>query len=490
MKALLNFIFGFLRNRSDFFRDTVTVITGSAFSRVLAFLSLPILSRLFTPEEFGTLALFALIAVTVACIASGRYEVAIVLPDSDSDALHLALIALVISALSSLISLALVLLWSEQILAAFNADSLGGWLKLVPAYIFIISASSVVSFWATRKKLFGYVSAGEVAGTGVKVSSQIGLQLGLGLGAGSLILGQFTYQLINIVVLLVGALRNPRSSSLGKFSFGRALQLIKRYKKFPQFEALANLLSISSREFPVLVLGIFFPLDVVGLYALGYRIMSMPSFVIGLSIMKVFYPLAKEGWAQGNLDKLSHTLFKQMLILGVTPALLFLIAAPEVMEFVLGSRWVNAGIYIQWLTIFMLSHFLILPLLKIFLVCEKQRQRLIYQVILSLFRLTGLIAGGLLASPILAVAYASTAGALVNFAAIIVLLYYTGVKVRDSLTLIFYEVLKALPFAFALYAFKNIYPDQLLVALVFLGLGLIFCVLRYRSLMLIKSQIA
>ena len=189
MKFPLNLFASFLRNRGDFFRDIVTIVTGSAFSRVLAFLSLPILSRLFTPEEFGVLALFSLIAVTVACIASGRYEVAIVLPDSDSDALHLALIAIVIAAFTSLFSLVMVLLWSEQILAAFNADSLGDWLQLVPAYIFIISASSVVSYWATRKKLFGYISVGEVAGTGVKVSSQIGLQLGLGLGPGSLILG-------------------------------------------------------------------------------------------------------------------------------------------------------------------------------------------------------------------------------------------------------------------------------------------------------------
>jgi lipopolysaccharide exporter len=490
MKFPLNLFASFLHNRGDFFRDIVTIVTGSAFSRVLAFLSLPILSRLFTPEEFGVLALFSLIAVTVACIASGRYEVAIVLPDSDSDALHLALIAIVIAAITSLFSLAMVLLWSEQILAAFNADSLGGWLQLVPAYIFIISASSVVSYWATRKKLFGYISVGEVAGTGIKVSTQIGLQLGLGLGSGSLILGQFTYQLTNIAVQMFGALRGPRTAPVGTLSLRRAIELIKRYKKFPQFEASANFLSVSSREFPVLVLGLFFPLDVVGLYSISYRIMSMPSFVVGLSIMRVFYPLAKESLVKGNLDKLSRMLFKQMLILGVTPALLFLVAAPEVMEFILGSKWVNTGIYIQWLTIFMLSHFLILPLLKIFLVYEKQRSRLIYQMVLTVVRLAGLIAGGLLASPLLSVAYASTAGAAVNFVAIIVLLCYTGVKAWDSLGLVFFELLKALPFVAALLIFKNIYPDQLLVAIFFSALALIFGVIRYRSLILIKSRIA
>jgi hypothetical protein len=40
MQFPLNLFAGFLSNRGDFFRDTVTIVTGSASSRVLAFLSL------------------------------------------------------------------------------------------------------------------------------------------------------------------------------------------------------------------------------------------------------------------------------------------------------------------------------------------------------------------------------------------------------------------------------------------------------------------
>lgn len=499
MKFLLQIFASLFRNRSDFFRDTVTVITGSVFSRVLAFLSIPVLSRIFTPEEFGVLALFALMAVTVSCVASGRYEVAIVLPDNDSDALHLAAIALVISLLTSLFAMVLVFIWGSEIAALFSPetavegaeDLLGPWMPLIPAYIFIISAASVISYWATRKKLFGYIGAAEVAGTGVKITTQVGLQLSAGLGAGSLILGQFGYQLSNIIVLIWGTIRRPgsiRSIPL-RFRFSRALELIKRYKKFPQFEATANLLSVSSREFPVLVLGLFFPLDVVGLYSISYRIMSMPSFVIGLSIMKVFYPLANEARSEGNLDKISRTLYKQMLVMSLTPALLFLVAAPEVVEVVLGRKWVNAGVYIQWLTFFMLSHFLILPFLKLFLVYEKQKERLFYQVMLSLLRMGALIAGGLLASPIISVALASGVGAVINLVTIIVLLLYAGVKLSNSLKILLLEVCKALPFAIVLIVMKNYFPDQLLVVLMFMLALLVFGLVRYRSLILIKSRL-
>ncbi|MGI9289996.1 MAG: oligosaccharide flippase family protein [Gammaproteobacteria bacterium] len=498
MKALLELFSRLFRNRSDFFRDTVTIITGSAFSRVLAFLSIPILSRIFTPEEFGVLALFVLMSVTVACVASGRYEVAIVLPDDDSDALHLAFLALVISALTSIATFVAIGIWGEQIVEIFSLESnvessletLGVWLKAVPLYVFIISLSSVISFWATRKKLFGYISGSEVAGTGVKIVSQVGLQVTSGLGAGALILGQFGYHLTNAAVMIWGSIRNPRAVSWRDIKISRALQMLKRYKKFPQFEATANLMSVTSREFPVLILGLFFPLDIVGLYSISYRIMSMPSFVIGLSIMRVFYPLAKESKDQGNLDSISRSLYKQMLMLAMTPALLFLVAAPEVVEVVLGRKWINAGVYIQWLTIFMLSHFMMLPFLKLFLVYEKQQQRLIYQLLLSVFRLGALIIGGLMASPILSVALASIIGSVINFVTILILLFYTGVRLKDSLGIFIMEIAKSLPFALVLFLLKDYISDDVIVTLVFLSLVMLFIVMRYRSLMLIKSRMA
>jgi lipopolysaccharide exporter len=490
MKFPVDLIFGFVNNRGDFFRDTLTIVTGSVFSRLNAILLLPVLSRIFTPEEFGALALFTLIVVTVACIASGGYESAIVLPDNDSDALHLALIAMAFALISSLLSAGALGLWGPEILAAFSADSLQKWLWLIPAYIFVVSAASVVSFWATRKKLFGHISAGEVTGTSIKISSQIGLQLAYSLGSGSLILGQFTYQLSSITILLYGALRDPLTTIGDSFSIKRALNLMGRYKKFPQYETWGNLLGVSSREFPVLILSWFFPLGVVGLYSISHRIMSMPPFVIGLSIMRVFYPMAKEAHAAGNLDEITRKLVKQMLVLSVTPALLFLIAAPEVVEVVLGKAWGGAGIYIQWLTVFILTHFLILPLIELFLVCEKQKEKLNYQVILSALRLGGLIAGGFLVSPVIAVALASSVGAVVNFVTIIVLLLYAGIRVGESINLIVVEVLKALPFVAALALLKYIYPDQVLVVLMFLAAGLLFCIIRLRSLLAIKSQVA
>ena len=111
-------------------------------------------------------------------------------------------------------------------------------------------------------------------------------------------------------------------------------------------------------------------------------------------------------------------------------------------------------------------------------------------MILSALRLAGLIAGGFLASPVIGVALASCVGAVVNFVTIIVLLLYAGIKVGESINLIVVEVLKALPFVTALAILKYIYPDQVLVVLMFLAAGLLFFIIRLRSLLAIKSQMA
>ena len=70
------------------------------------------------------------------------------------------------------------------------------------------------------------------------------------------------------------------------------------------------------------------------------------------------------------------------------------------------------------------------------------------------------------------------------------LLLYTGIRVGESINLIVVEVLKALPFVAALALLKYIYPDQVLVVLMFLATGLIFCIIRFRGLLAIKSQMA
>lgn len=65
---------------SEFIRNFLTLFSGSTISQFIPILISPIISRLFTPEDFGRLAIFMAISTFVGGFMTGAYDTAIMLP--------------------------------------------------------------------------------------------------------------------------------------------------------------------------------------------------------------------------------------------------------------------------------------------------------------------------------------------------------------------------------------------------------------------------
>ena len=107
MKRLLMDKFGLKRIRSKpnspFASDILKLVSGTAFAQIITILASPILTRLYSPEAFGFLAIFISITSIIGVIACMRYELAIMLPKSDEKAANLlALCLLSVVAISGL----------------------------------------------------------------------------------------------------------------------------------------------------------------------------------------------------------------------------------------------------------------------------------------------------------------------------------------------------------------------------------------------------
>lgn len=74
---------------SSFCSNVLKLTTGSVFAQALGILVAPIVTRLFAPEAFGIAALFASIAGVISVVACLRYELSIMLPETDEDAANL-----------------------------------------------------------------------------------------------------------------------------------------------------------------------------------------------------------------------------------------------------------------------------------------------------------------------------------------------------------------------------------------------------------------
>jgi O-antigen/teichoic acid export membrane protein len=69
--------------KGGFARGVAIMTAGTALGQGLVVVLAPLLTRLYTPTDFGVLAVYGSVVSLVAVVASLRYELAIALPGRD-----------------------------------------------------------------------------------------------------------------------------------------------------------------------------------------------------------------------------------------------------------------------------------------------------------------------------------------------------------------------------------------------------------------------
>lgn len=95
-----------LKPKSDFSRNVITLMT---IAQSIPIATSPILTRIYTPEDF---ALFIAITSILATIANGRYELAIMLPKKD--AINIFALGFIITCIMTIITFAVILIFNKS----------------------------------------------------------------------------------------------------------------------------------------------------------------------------------------------------------------------------------------------------------------------------------------------------------------------------------------------------------------------------------------
>ena len=132
---------------SGLLRGTLMLLTGSVLAHALPLLLGPVLTRQYSPGDFGQYALLWAIATNLAVVACARYEFSLPLEKTPGRAaLLMALCArLLLTLTAASVLLALVLaLWQGTNLF---------W--LLPFAVLVIGATQWLTMWATRSQRHG-----------------------------------------------------------------------------------------------------------------------------------------------------------------------------------------------------------------------------------------------------------------------------------------------------------------------------------------------
>lgn len=363
--------------RSEFGRNVITLMTGTAIAQAIPISVTPILTRIYTPEDFGVFAMFIAITSILGSVVNGRYELAIMLPVKDEDAINIAALGLLIATVFSLLLLIPTIFFNRYIVDLVGNPAIGYWLYFVPFVVLMAGLYNILNYLNTRKKLFGDIAKANV----YKSIGMTSVQLGIGFiksGAGGLISGQIISFIISNCWLAITAKQKYDTTVVGKLEI---IRLAKKYKDFPQFSMCAILSNTLAYNLSNILISIYYSVSTLGFYSLAQRALLVPTSLIGRSIAQVYFQQAmiekqKTGKAIHSFNSASKKLFVLSIITFVP---IYFILQP-VFEFVFGKEWRIAGEYAQITLPFVAIQFIAAALSNTNNIFEKQKIELILQI--------------------------------------------------------------------------------------------------------------
>ncbi|MEN6460582.1 MAG: oligosaccharide flippase family protein [Syntrophomonas sp.] len=404
----------------SFSRNVVTLMSGTTIAQALLILVSPILTRLYSPDDFGIYALYISILGILSVISCWRYELAIVLPEEDDDAANLLVLSILICVGMALLSLIMVGLCRIPVAYLLKAPELAPWLWFLPFSLLLTGLFKALNYWCTRRRQFKSLAVRQITQSIVTAITQISSGMTIYARAGGLIGGQIFGQTIATVKLAWDIWREDRLF-LNHTSIKGIKEQAVVYKEFPLYQIGAALFNSFSAMVPTLLLGYFFSPAVVGLYALGQKVVASPMGIINGSVSQVFFPRAELARRQGNLDDLVISTFKHLLSIGLFPIAVLAIIGPQLIGFVFGVQWVQAGVILRLLSPYLLLNFLSAPISAVFSVLGKQKEYLLFNIVYFILAVSALVFGGLKDDAQLAISLFGTIAAI--------LYGYFGIKI-------------------------------------------------------------
>jgi len=338
----------------------------------------PVLTRLYRPEQFGVYSLFTSAAAMLGVVAALRYEYAIVLPSDDRDARSLVSLALVLAVAISAITWIVGSIIGGMAGPHSKVMELRPWLGWLAGAVFLSASYSIFMYWSLRRKAFAALALSRV----VIAIAMAGVQL-----VAAFLIGPYTALLI--AAMLVGQAAGVAFLVLrtgfrfgGRASMGDVRSVARRYVSFPKYSALGSLLDGLSSLMPVAMLTILFSPAVAGLYAIADKVVRTPAVLFGSSLQQVFYQkLAETRSDPAACKSLFVRTWRSLLAIGIIPMGLVFAFGPRLFGIVFGHQWVESGSFARILAVGLLVHFVAYPTTNGIVAFERLGVMLAWQVL-------------------------------------------------------------------------------------------------------------
>lgn len=354
-------------------------MTGTGIAQAIPIAIIPILTRIFSPEDFGLLALYAACVSILGVVATGRYEIAIMLPKDDEDARLLLQLSMLVALFFSFLISIPISIWNAQIARFLGNEDIAVWLYLIPVSVLFTGIYQALTYWNNRQKKFINTAVSRVNQSLFQGFAQT--SLGFLQVSGGLICGQF----VGIVSGSIYLLKKDRNykSLIRKSKINSIQKQGIKYHKFPTYGVWGALCDAGAVQMPVILLTKFYSNSVTGMFSLTFRVLNMPTSIISSAIAQVLFQKVVE-ISQTEPEKLNIYIIKMFLLLFIIyfPAVpVLFIWGESLFSIIFGNEWSQAGVYAGYLVIAVAVRFAVSPLSAVLGLEQNIKMGVLWQVL-------------------------------------------------------------------------------------------------------------
>lgn len=407
----------------SFLKSIAILAGGSAAAQLIAMMAIPILTRLYSPDDFSVLAVYTSIFGIISVAACLGFDFAVPLPSVEKDAIGLMVLAIISVCVVTAVTTIIVYSIPQTLVKSYGLED---YLWMFPVGVFFAGTYNALQSLSVRYSQFTNISSTRLKQSSWVAASQIGMGYSTSSAFG-LLLGQVINGLIGTLYLLklVKLKYNPR-----QIGYNRLLYLLKKYKKFPQFTSLETLTNSAGVQIPVLIIATYAAGAEAGFLILAMRVMQTPLGLLGRAVSQVYLSKAPEENRNNNLGAFTEQVLVGLTKAGVGPLLFAGITAPLLFPLVFGANWSKAGELVTWMTPWFVFQFLASPISMLMHIKNQQKLMLLITVGGLFVRAGTVLLTAFFANNYLSEAYA-TSSAIFYVCCLIIFSGFVGIKATD-----------------------------------------------------------
>lgn len=355
--------------KGDFLKSLVVLLSGTLIAQLLNVAFIPVLSRVYSPDELGVLNFYIQIVTFVTAIVTLRLELSLPLEKYEGHRYTLFRYALRWTFLLSIVSFLPIII----VLTINDFQLVFSWLLLlIPIGVLLHALFNLGMYWELGQSRYSKITYAKLTRSG----TVNGLKWGFGLmnwGALGLIISVLIGTFLSVLVFAKGFSKSVKSIAYSSKSV-KTKFLAYKHRDFYLFNLPHTLIDITRDVVLAGFIMYSFSEHDYGSFSTSYMVLRLPLVFIGEAVGQALFSKCTKLYEERQ--KLSPFVTKLVLgLVGVSiiPFVTIYFFGTEIFTFVLGPKWVDAGHYSEIITWWSMIIFITSPLSFIPIVLNRQR---------------------------------------------------------------------------------------------------------------------